>query len=67
MRATGPPPMALRAWPSRCNSPWDSPRPGRAVLAFIHARSARGGRRHHAKTGDIGRPPRSHACFGHET
>eukprot|EP00965_Chrysotila_dentata_P057219 1898370-Pleurochrysis_carterae.AAC.1 len=57
----GPTPMALRAWPSKCTPPWGSPRPGRAVLAFIHARSARDERRRRAKTGDIRRPPRLHA------
>eukprot|EP00965_Chrysotila_dentata_P037448 1245606-Pleurochrysis_carterae.AAC.1 len=67
MRVSGPPPTALRAWPSKCNPPWDSPRPGRAVLASIRARNARGEHRRRAKTGGIRRPPRSHACFGRET
>eukprot|EP00965_Chrysotila_dentata_P194742 6176560-Pleurochrysis_carterae.AAC.2 len=50
-------PTVLRAWPSRCNPLWNSPRPAHAVLASIHARSARGGCHRHAKTDDIRRPP----------
>eukprot|EP00965_Chrysotila_dentata_P115578 3819628-Pleurochrysis_carterae.AAC.1 len=59
--------MDLRAWPSRCNPPWGSLRPGRAVPTSKHARNARDGRHRRVKTGDIRRPPHSHACSGRET
>eukprot|EP00965_Chrysotila_dentata_P129510 4281261-Pleurochrysis_carterae.AAC.1 len=67
MRVAGPPPTDLRAWPSKRNPPWGSPRPERSVLASKHARSAKDGRLRRMKTGDTRRPPRSHACFGRET